>query len=101
MKQWAEIRGNRVRHTFETRDDFTPVFGPPITVVEITGRSPQPEEDWIYDRGADTFAFATRPVPPVDVDADAAQVLVDISGILSAVEQSDALKLLLSKAYGL
>lgn len=69
MKQWAEVVNGRVRHVFETADDFTPEFGPSILVVEITGRSPKPGEGWTYDKGADTFVFAPRPPPPAVVAA--------------------------------
>ena len=70
-------------------------------VVEITDRSPKPKEGWTYDSGTDTFTPDVTPIPPVDVDAEAAQVLVNVSGKLSTTESSNALKLLLTKVYGL
>ena len=101
MKQWAEIVSGRVRHTFETRDDFTPEFGPPITVVEITGRVPEPKQGWTYDRDTDAFTLGTAPKPRVDADATAALVLVETTGPLPADQEADALRLILRKIYGL
>lgn len=100
MKVWAEVRGGRVRHTFETSDDFTPVFGPPITVVEITARIPQPEAGWDYDKGAETFTVRAIPAPPVDADAAAALVIVETTGPFLADREADALRLILRKVYG-
>lgn len=99
MKQWAEIKNGSVRHTFEADDNFTPEFGPPITVVEITNRSPKPEVYWTYDSVADTFAFGAAPEPEPKPNITAARALINVSGKLSAIQSSDALKLLLSKVY--
>jgi len=99
MRQWAEIINGRVRHVFETSDDFTPEFGPPITVEEITGRSPRPIAGWAYDESAGAFTPSVEPEQPADDDESKARALVETAGPFLADQEADALRLILRKLY--
>ena len=101
MKVWVKILNGRVRHKFETPDNFVPKFGPPITAVDVTDLVPQPEEHWFYDLETDKFTPGLRPKLPVDQDSLDAQALSEITGVFTATQTASALRLLLRKAYSL
>lgn len=100
MKTWVEILGRRVRYKFETPDDVTPVFGPPITVVDVTNVVPQPEVDCTYNSRTGVFTPAGRPVPPTDRNKLDADVSSRTTGALTAEETGDVLRLLLRRVFG-
>ncbi len=101
MKQWATIIDGRVYRVFEKPDAFVPEFGEPLNVVEITSLSPQPTAGWNYDKRTDTFTPRTRPIPPADDDIGDALAITDTSGPLTTDQQSNALRLILRKVFGL
>lgn len=59
MRTFIQILDNKAHWKFQAEEQ--PVFAPNITLVDVTGATPEPEEGWAYVDGS--FSPPDTPLP--------------------------------------
>ncbi len=59
MRIFIQILDNKAHWKFQAEEQ--PVFAPYITLMDVTGTTPEPEEGWAYNDG--TFSPPDTPLP--------------------------------------